>query len=104
MFRIACRSEVPENPFRAKTHEGRGTVHRIRGLRVFAVPLHNRKTVTEQRRTGMSSAIAFVSEGALPDELTELPGIGVGELLDNVVSPDRNLPCRSGDADLWFAE
>lgn len=42
MFRYRRKSEVPENPFRAEAHEGRGTVHRIRGLRVFAVPLHNR--------------------------------------------------------------
>jgi len=52
----------------------------------------------------MSSAIAFVSEGALPDVLAGLPGAGVGELLDAAGSPDLDLPCRSGDADLWFAE
>ncbi|WP_020667909.1 WhiB family transcriptional regulator [Amycolatopsis nigrescens] len=49
----------------------------------------------------MSSAIAFASERALPDEPAEN---GVGELLDAVVSPEFELPCRSGDADLWFAE
>ncbi|HKS45710.1 MAG TPA: WhiB family transcriptional regulator [Amycolatopsis sp.] len=52
----------------------------------------------------MSSAIAFASEGALPDTLTDPLGSVVGELLDTVVSPDTDLPCRSGDADLWFAE
>lgn len=52
----------------------------------------------------MSSAIAFASEGALPDELADLSGIGVGELLDTAASPDLGLPCRSGNADLWFAE
>ncbi|MBN6034275.1 WhiB family transcriptional regulator [Amycolatopsis sp. 195334CR] len=46
----------------------------------------------------MSSAIAFAPEEALPDEY------GVGDLLDAVASPERDLPCRSGDADLWFAE
>ncbi|WP_158886426.1 WhiB family transcriptional regulator [Amycolatopsis anabasis] len=50
----------------------------------------------------MSSAIAFASERALPDGLTD--SLGVGELLDTVASPDRDLPCRTGDADLWFAE
>src|SRR5436305_14933049 len=52
----------------------------------------------------MSSAIAFASEGALPDEFASLPEIGVGKLFDAVGAPDRDLPCRSGDADLWFAE
>jgi len=52
----------------------------------------------------MSSAIAFASEGALPDELTDVSEIGVGELLDTAASPDLDLPCRSRDADLWFAE
>jgi WhiB family redox-sensing transcriptional regulator len=49
----------------------------------------------------MSSAIAFASERALPDLLTES---GVGELLDAAASPDLALPCRMGNADLWFAE
>lgn len=49
----------------------------------------------------MSSAIAFASERALPEEFT---GHGVGELLDTVASPMGALPCRVGDADLWFAE
>ncbi|WP_326938093.1 WhiB family transcriptional regulator [Amycolatopsis cynarae] len=52
----------------------------------------------------MSSAIAFASEGALPDELTDPHTMGVGDLLDAVTSPIPDLPCRSGDADLWFAE
>lgn len=52
----------------------------------------------------MSSAIAFASEGALPDELTCPPTTGIGDLLDAVTSPVPDLPCRSGDADLWFAE
>ncbi|MDQ0377126.1 WhiB family transcriptional regulator [Amycolatopsis thermophila] len=51
----------------------------------------------------MSSAIAFASEKALPDELAGL-GSGIGELFDAVASPEADLPCRSGDADLWFAE
>jgi WhiB family redox-sensing transcriptional regulator len=49
----------------------------------------------------MSSAIAFASEGALPDGFVDA---GVGELLDTLTSPEFALPCRSGDADLWFAE
>ena len=49
----------------------------------------------------MSSAIAFASEGALPDGSVDA---GVGELLDILSSPEFALPCRSGDADLWFAE
>jgi WhiB family redox-sensing transcriptional regulator len=52
----------------------------------------------------MSSAIAFASEGALPDEFVDPQTTGVGDLLDAVASPDLDLPCRSGDADLWFAE
>lgn len=52
----------------------------------------------------MSSATAFASEGALPDEFASLSGIGVGDLFDAAASPDLDLPCRSGDADLWFAE
>ncbi|GAB3474474.1 WhiB family transcriptional regulator [Amycolatopsis cihanbeyliensis] len=49
----------------------------------------------------MSSAIAFAAGKAFPDELVDP---GVGELLDAVAAPDRELPCRAGDADLWFAE
>ena len=49
----------------------------------------------------MSSAIAFASEGALPAGFVDA---GVGELLDTLTSPEFALPCRSGDADLWFAE
>jgi WhiB family transcriptional regulator, redox-sensing transcriptional regulator len=52
----------------------------------------------------MSPAIAFASEGALPDEFASLSGIGVGDLFDAVASPDLDLPCQSEDADLWFAE
>jgi WhiB family redox-sensing transcriptional regulator len=49
----------------------------------------------------MSSAIAFAPAGALPDGFADS---GVGDLLDAVSSPELALPCRSGDADLWFAE
>ncbi|MTD59421.1 WhiB family transcriptional regulator [Amycolatopsis pithecellobii] len=52
----------------------------------------------------MSSAIAFASEGALPAEFTGPAAVGTGDLLDAAVSPELDLPCRSGDADLWFAE
>ncbi|HJQ48387.1 MAG TPA: WhiB family transcriptional regulator [Amycolatopsis sp.] len=52
----------------------------------------------------MSSAIAFASEKALSDVVIDAGTTGVGELLDAVTSPDEDLPCRSGDADLWFAE
>ncbi|QWF79047.1 WhiB family transcriptional regulator [Amycolatopsis sp. CA-230715] len=52
----------------------------------------------------MSSAIAFASEGALPDVFTQAAGLGVGDLIDAVAAPESALPCRSGDADLWFAE
>jgi len=48
----------------------------------------------------MSSAI-LTPEEALPDAFTDS---GVGELLDALSSPEFSLPCRSGDADLWFAE
>ncbi|MFC4001825.1 WhiB family transcriptional regulator [Prauserella oleivorans] len=50
----------------------------------------------------MPAATAFASEEALPDLLDGTTG--VAELLDAVSSPDLNLPCQSGDADLWFAE
>jgi WhiB family redox-sensing transcriptional regulator len=49
----------------------------------------------------MSSAIAFAPAEALPDGFAET---GVGELLDVIGSPEFALPCRSRDADLWFAE
>jgi WhiB family transcriptional regulator, redox-sensing transcriptional regulator len=52
----------------------------------------------------MPSAIAFASEGALPDEFASLSGAGVDDVFDAIASPDLDLPCRSGDADLWFAE
>lgn len=50
----------------------------------------------------MSSATAFAHTWALPDVLAG--STGVGELLDAVSTPENDLPCRSGDADLWFAE
>ncbi|MFE0025537.1 WhiB family transcriptional regulator [Amycolatopsis sp. NPDC059021] len=49
----------------------------------------------------MPSAFTLASEGALPDAFAEA---GVSDLLDAIASPELNLPCRSGDADLWFAE
>jgi WhiB family redox-sensing transcriptional regulator len=49
----------------------------------------------------MSSAIAYATAEALPDGFVDA---GVGELLDTIDSPEFALPCRSGDADLWFAE
>jgi len=51
----------------------------------------------------MSSAIAFASEKAFPEEFAAAD-IGIGDLLDTVSSPLDELPCRAGDADLWFAE
>ncbi|MBK1789272.1 WhiB family transcriptional regulator [Prauserella cavernicola] len=50
----------------------------------------------------MPSATAFASERALPDELSGTTG--VAELLDAVSTPDLDLPCQSGNADLWFGE
>ncbi|MFC3448857.1 WhiB family transcriptional regulator [Amycolatopsis speibonae] len=47
----------------------------------------------------MSSAIAFAPGEALP-----FADAGVIDLLDAIDSPESMLPCRSGDADLWFAE
>ncbi|SDZ46053.1 WhiB family transcriptional regulator, redox-sensing transcriptional regulator [Amycolatopsis xylanica] len=47
----------------------------------------------------MSTAV--FTPGALPDVFTEA---GVGDLFDAFDSPEYTLPCRSGDADLWFAE
>ena len=41
----------------------------------------------------MSSAIAYTSGEAI-----------FADLLDPITVPDVALPCRSGDADLWFAE
>lgn len=49
----------------------------------------------------MPSATAFASEEALTGQLEA--STGVAELLDEV-SSQLELPCRSGDADLWFAE
>ncbi|RZQ59282.1 WhiB family transcriptional regulator [Amycolatopsis suaedae] len=50
----------------------------------------------------MSSAFAFASEKAVSDELNAVAG--VSDLLDAVAAPELDLPCRTGDADLWFAE
>jgi WhiB family redox-sensing transcriptional regulator len=47
----------------------------------------------------MSSALAFA-----PGEVGGFVDTGVGDLLDAIDSPEFALPCRSGDADLWFAE
>lgn len=49
----------------------------------------------------MSSATAFASEEALPNEIT---ANGMGDLLGVLATPDMGLPCQVGDADLWFAE
>ena len=48
----------------------------------------------------MSAAIAFTSGEAIPDPFAD----GVADLFDAIAAPDAILPCRSGDADLWFAE
>ncbi|WP_298177987.1 WhiB family transcriptional regulator [Saccharomonospora sp.] len=50
----------------------------------------------------MPSATAFTSGKALTDD--QVDTTGVAELLDSVATPEAALPCRSGDADLWFAE
>ncbi|WP_026453660.1 WhiB family transcriptional regulator [Saccharomonospora iraqiensis] len=50
----------------------------------------------------MPSAIASASQEAPTDERGD--GGGVAALLDAVTTPDDDLPCRAGDADLWFAE
>ena len=50
----------------------------------------------------MPSAPAFTSGKALTGD--RIDTTGVAELLDSVASPEAALPCRSGDADLWFAE
>jgi WhiB family redox-sensing transcriptional regulator len=47
----------------------------------------------------MSSAIAL-AEGAISDGFD----VGIGDLLDGIAAPELDLPCRSRDADLWFAE
>ncbi|WP_019819052.1 WhiB family transcriptional regulator [Saccharomonospora saliphila] len=50
----------------------------------------------------MPSATASASEEALTDDGT---GFGrVTTVLDAVTTPESDLPCRAGDADLWFAE
>jgi WhiB family redox-sensing transcriptional regulator len=48
----------------------------------------------------MSSAIAFTAGEAITQGFAD----GVGDLLDAIAAPEAVLPCRSGDADLWFAE
>ncbi|PXY32553.1 WhiB family transcriptional regulator [Prauserella muralis] len=50
----------------------------------------------------MPSAIAFASEEALTEG--SAGSTGVAELLDAVSAPSLDLPCQSGNADLWFAE
>ncbi|EIE97758.1 WhiB family transcriptional regulator [Saccharomonospora glauca] len=53
----------------------------------------------------MSSAIAFASEKASEKLSTDTAGTtGVADLLDSVTAQETDLPCRVGDADLWFAE
>jgi WhiB family redox-sensing transcriptional regulator len=47
----------------------------------------------------MSSAIAVA-----PEEALSFADAGVVDLLDAIDSPESSLPCRAGDADLWFAE
>jgi WhiB family redox-sensing transcriptional regulator len=39
-----------------------------------------------------------------PDQLGGDPVTGLGSLLDAAPRAGLDLPCRSGDADLWFAE
>ncbi len=48
----------------------------------------------------MFTAVAFTSGEAITAGFTD----GVGDLLDAISAPEAALPCRSGDADLWFAE
>lgn len=53
----------------------------------------------------MPSATAFASEKASEKVLTDdISAMGVAGMLDSVTAPEADLPCRSGDADLWFAE
>ncbi|WP_197320791.1 WhiB family transcriptional regulator [Saccharomonospora sp. NB11] len=53
----------------------------------------------------MPSATAFASEKASEKVLTDNAGAaGVAGMLDTVAAPGIDLPCRAGDADLWFAE
>jgi WhiB family transcriptional regulator, redox-sensing transcriptional regulator len=51
----------------------------------------------------MSTATVPLSGGALPD-LLGLPGSAMSELLDAAPSDGLDLPCRSGNPDLWFAD
>ncbi len=48
----------------------------------------------------MSAAVAFTAGEAIQAGFVD----GVGDLLDAISAPEAALPCRSGDADLWFAE
>lgn len=40
----------------------------------------------------------------LSEQFGDDPGAGLGSLLDAAPRAGLDLPCRSGDADLWFAE
>jgi WhiB family redox-sensing transcriptional regulator len=42
--------------------------------------------------------------GAISEPLGGFTADGVGDLLDAAPRAGLDLPCRSGDADLWFAE
>lgn len=42
--------------------------------------------------------------GAISEPLGGITADGVGDLLDAAPRAGLDLPCRSGDADLWFAE
>ena len=48
----------------------------------------------------MSAAVAFTAGEAITAGFVD----GVGDLLDAISAPEAALPCRSADADLWFAE
>lgn len=51
----------------------------------------------------MSTATVPLSSGAMSDLLGP-PGGAVSELLDAAPSTGLDLPCRSGNPDLWFAD
>ena len=51
----------------------------------------------------MSTATVPLPSGTFPD-LMEVEGAGVSGLLDAAPGAGLDLPCRVGDADLWFAE
>ena len=48
----------------------------------------------------MSTAFAYTAGEAIAQGFAD----GVGDLLDAISAPEAALPCRSGNADLWFAE